>query len=520
MFGKKIKKWSDYKIDLPNLFVDLNKIYADGDVISVKHSEQIVDKLIGNMNYYVLKQYASFENIIELFLKKDVLNLEIVSKLIEKHAVSIYAHLFPMKWVDSFKGNLTQQDYHFLCFKLCRSDLFDKIDDTCVITYEEIDYIFGNIHVFSYINNFKKYPKKFNDLLKRSNLQLTFSQFARIKNINTVEKFSELLSFFENNGYKCDMMSIANLFHLNNNKDIILYLETHVMPKYGIQIDENLYTHMISKNYIIQDQLLGKFLKIKSFSENNILEIMLMAPHRLVMIDEKIYELTPRIIIFASIFNVTKILKKAIETEKILECNHHHIFKYSYSNKNTDVIKFMLNNKYFPDTDTLIFIVIECNISRDTVYFKFIMSLLVQCGLRIKKEDHNIFAFDLETMISVGIDIKDDFKKYLLCHKEIDVYENSMHNKQLQVVRYLSEDERLEISFAQERVIEIIKITKKLTTLNESLFSNTVLNPNLLCFEYIRDNYNYTPSILTIMKIKNYRQRFLMLRRFHTKMID
>jgi len=530
MFGKKIGTWISYRCNYIHLLRDLEEIYEKGEFLNRMEAQTIARRLFDN-SIINIHQRDGLCQIMKLLFDYDLISTEFMTKIIDKvcksKKFSIWVDVDTEYSIPPVNFILKQNEYLAL-FILRKLNVWNNIDNTCVITAENLTNIVKayckNIYMFMDVIN-DTHPKLFN-LMNQNNLKFTLEHLLLVVDNNyfgTLEELDQLYGFFSKHGYNITSRELAYMASKSYASDVKMgYLIEILMPRYNYTFNSEYLEHILEFNCRFPNYLYGIISNKIDISESLATRLIIHFKNKENIIDTlKIicnFEVTATMIEKLFIAHCSKQLIDSIPVEKMLQCNLDIVFKYSYINKWKDIIILLLNSKFLPSSDTLIYMAINTSVS-DELFFNDIIKLLILCGLHIADKDLFIFGCFPKILNDNKIDIPKQYIEYINIDQNDEYTTLSCTDSKFDYYMFsYPAAGKLKAYSDVYRIMHFINIHPNLYNKKEWGLTLLNLDPNL--YEYFHDMFCYVPSFWEIQKIIPYKRRILMMKRFYSELFE
>jgi hypothetical protein len=551
MFGKKLDKISVYKTNLNKLSVDLKKL-IDNNEIQHKHIGQILTKLLPQGKC----GHVNMINQLTVLITSGLMSDDNLNYILE-YCNGFCINTFIICLINS-NYNITPNQYNKIFkFAINNAILFDSIiikiiNNITICSQEELQNILINIlenkykkiqieHIVPFFKKFKLSNININNALDKFYIY-TISDTIDYKNILKICDYCKiqinddiLLRIYYN--IMIHNIHIIN-HHLTKVKELIIpYLPLNVTINFNTLIKLVRYNKTQINNTLVKTKLILILIELyniklehEDLTEENIKIIILYDFPVNFLIgsldtnDIKKY-ITPKIIEYTCVVNNYNFLETFMNNKILLNCDYNKLFKYSILNYNEKVFNYLLDNKLLPSSD--VWVSILSDIELYSLKIKYYINKCLEYGMIIDKLMINCIGFiccasnnivDKIYINQIPKQLYNEWKlKYKLPHNIGPHFSISNSNYKFNCE---SVDNKTQINIILTSEINIIfrylyENNKDINDFKDcSLFGS-----NLIYREYLIDYCNYKPSFNNILKILNYRDRFMLLQRFYPELL-
>jgi hypothetical protein len=240
---------------------------------------------------------------------------------------------------------------------------------------------------------------------------------------------------------------------------------------------------------------------------------------------------------FAIKVNNVYMIQYMLNNNSIQKANTNVGLKYACLNNNEELIKYYLNQKIVPTNDHLYYITLS-NISHESL--ETLTELFIECGFSPNDFTYEIFLLLRLTknnriynwivnMISLQVRLQIEKKINMVQSVDFGIpedyyYGNDDEIKDIKDMLYeltnINTLQHLCKSRDLSAVLSFVTVHK--VELDYQCMNNTVFQfqGNLALLEYVHDEYNFVPSIFSLLLQPNFYRRYTMLRHFYPNVIN
>lgn len=564
-------------------YVDQNTVNTCNDILNANHDKlrQIdIDDLRVLLKYMHLNNlFLNIDNVMNILIKSNLHIYSIIEQYIALYRNKNIKLSEDVSWICyGLKNNKFSLNHLNMLFETIEFNLniFTSIN---LLDHHALSSFLSHIDISQHIDEVKKHLKKNNYCLTQIVIQHTIANSIHyinrtklsLHNLSLLDikltedhflscfssviyqrhlshdqnknNFQDMLLFFANHDVNINANIIEKILNLDDRDKrasanvyifylkINIFYETEHMLK-SKTLDEKIYwfafneltsNKLIKENktekiVIVKENILNKLSEKKiKFSEDTIKKLLLFMKCK----DDIYY----------------KLLKKHDNLEKILSLDQSFVFKYACLNLQIDLIKYLLNQKFIPTKEHVIYVLLETNMLYKDIQ-NSILKLFFSYGLSVTDDIYEligIYDYDYEITKKNKGNLQDSphFKN----NEFMLQFQNKIHEirsanwfntvkingissvpiyKQLKresfqkcTLCYMCEGDNL------NNIVEYIKINKP--DMTEDCIEKCLFNNDPVVFEYMKDTYcpTFVPSVFALSGINNFVKRYLMFVRFY-----
>lgn len=584
--------------------------------------DEDVEKLISLLLSFRFANLEIIDFILEYMTEKGFININNMVKL-ANHYIKNYAHninnrymlstdgksMRAIKWINNINiDNIELEKNHKITLiKLGHKNIIDVLLEEIKLSKEELKAFFDNtysiLNIVDHIEKFKELMIKTKSILTSSYLYSTFDNIIKSVDINDfIDIFVSCKYEFSTNDFAeciCRVKIYTGSYYfkfesifdeINNKKDLeAFYLDVYKTPsdfttlqiinkfnKMNIEISFSSIADLLKKTekhirYKIVNILNTDHFKSKTkIDENTVIEILkLLLSYDWIdtYIEHYIYKLkttiSPKILELMIVLN-SKYIVETIEKYNMTNFeNTDMMFKYACLNGNTELIEYLLNQKFIPNKENVMYVILhlisemhkneykyaDCfrekiksfNKSIDNAFY--IINMFSNYGMVFDKNIYEIIGlFDYQFKNNGNITNKFSKASQFVDNDSKYKFQEKIHITQLKHNYYTIESSKknknsLSIEYNKTYMTDEFSYMCSTETLGKIMthidnnniipanhhISTALLNSNVNVFEYLYDTYRtseYRPDLLSINLIFEYNKRFIMLKRFYPEHVN
>lgn len=462
------------------------------------------------------KYFDDFEEFKKLIIKYDAINniTQIMEDILHVSADSAYNFIESLRKVHDITDKI-EEIFGVIIYCLrgnygfkYKSYIFDKIIDI-LLEYAPSDVFYEKI-LYELLMGFKNHDHGQHYLSAR----LFFEQKSTItlKNINIINILDNIIDYWTNNKY-FESITIRHtsgkLCSIDFDKFLLNYMYEHIKTTNNIshenficgcgtnkELDD--LNNLCNENICIYSE---KYLVHKKY-ENDIRN------RRSILVNKIKLQVSQK----DKLYVIKRGYAEMLDIKDIENFNIDVILKYLCIHQNYEALKHLLSQKKFiPNLTHLMYILTGTTIHSD------IIKLLVDYSLQIDKNFIDLlynggYNFPNNTVFENLLRLKAKEYNYIVPRYNCMINNSKTTTKNISCKSLLQPYNKfLESS---------LKLDPKTKTGKKNIekitphFYASMYNPNILIFEHLVDEFNYTPTFMDIIEIPDNKRKYLLLKRF------